>query len=84
MTEKTVSKFGRALCAGIASAVVFASFSDCRELKAQNMSLLFPQFIIGVSVERKDDTDERVRIEEKGVKTEYSFKIAEIFKRIFG
>ena len=64
--------------------MVFASFSDCRELKAQNMSLLFPQFIIGVSVERKGDTDERVRIEEKGVKTEYSFKIAEIFKRIFG
>ncbi|WP_124099033.1 hypothetical protein [Ruminococcus sp. Marseille-P6503] len=84
MTVKTVSKLSRALCAGIASAIVFSSLFPSGGLEAEKMSLLFPQFIIGVSAERRDDSDERVRVEDKEVKREYSFKIAELFHKLFG
>lgn len=84
MTDKTVSKFNRALCAGIAAAIVFSSFSSPESLKSEKLSLLFPQFIIGVSTEHKEDNGERIQIKEKNCKREYSFKIAELFQKLFG
>lgn len=78
MTEKTFRKIRISLLAGICAAVMAAQTFGGEPPRAQNMSLFFPQFLIGGASEKNDD-DENEKIQ-----VEYTFRIAEIFRSIFG
>ena len=83
MTDKIASKLGRSLCIGIAAATVFTSFSSSENVRSKNLSLLFPQFIMGVSTEKTEHNDERVVVEEEPEEREYSLKIVELLQKLF-
>lgn len=83
MTDKIASKLGRSLCIGIAAATVFTSFSSPENVRSKSLSLLFPQFIMGVSTEKTEHNDERVVVEEEPEEREYSFKIVELLQKLF-
>lgn len=85
MTEKTISKFQKSLCAGLCAAVVFTAVSAPANKTPEKMSLFFPSFILGGSIcadRNEDDSDDKIIVAEEE-KVEYTFKIAELFRSLF-